>query len=372
VSDKTIKFGVIGIGGMGANYANLLLNNKIKNASLSAICDTNQIFSKNFPETPFYKNASDFFNKKIIDVAIIATPHTSHISLGIQALENNIDVIIEKPLAVTTKHCQEFINFSKKSTAKFGIMLNQRTSPAFIKLKEMISKGELGKIHRYQWTITDWFRTNYYYNISDWKATWKGEGGGVLMNQSIHQLDLCQWLFGMPDSVYTDMRLGHFHDIEVEDDVTSIIKYKDGLKGVFTTTTGEAPGVNRLEIASDYGLVVFENNMITWKKVIESTTEFIKNSKTLFDMPDMETLNFEFPTEEDEHIEHNRIIQNFTNFLLGQEELYVPGDQGLNSVELINAIILSGLEEKEIKLPLNEKIYENKLNDLMEKNNEAK
>jgi len=372
VNDKTIKFGVIGIGGMGANHANLLLNNKIKNASLSAICDTNEVFSKNFPGIPFYKNSSDILNKKIIDVAIISTPHRSHISLGKQALENNIDIIIEKPLAVTTRECKEFIKFSKECTAQFGIMLNQRTNPAFLKLKEMINKGKLGKIHRYQWTITDWFRTNYYYNISDWRATWKEEGGGVLMNQSIHQLDLCQWLFGMPDSVYADMRLGHFHDIEVEDDVISIMKYKKGLKGIFTTTTGEAPGVNRLEIASDYGLVIFENNIITWKKVTESTTEFIKNSKTLFDMPCMETLNFDFSTEEDEHIEHNRIIQNFTNFLLGQEELYVPGDQGLNSVELINSIILTGLEEKEIKLPLSEKTYENKLNNLMKKNNEKK
>ena len=142
MSDKTIKFGVIGIGGMGANYANLLLNNKIKNASLSAICDTNQIFSKNFPETPFYKNASDFFNKKIIDVAIIATPHTSHISLGIQALENNIDVIIEKPLAVTTKHCQEFINFSK-STLNFFLILKGLIDEPFIKTKSSPSRKSL-------------------------------------------------------------------------------------------------------------------------------------------------------------------------------------------------------------------------------------
>lgn len=365
MSRKIIKYGIIGINGMGANHANLLLNNKVINASLAAICDNNETFSKNFPEIPFYNETSDFFDKKIIDVAIISTPHRSHISLGKQALENNIDVIIEKPLAVTTRQCREFINFSRKFDAKFGIMLNQRTNPAFIKLKDMITKGQLGNIHRYQWTITDWFRTDYYYDISDWRATWKDEGGGVLMNQSIHQLDLCQWLFGMPDSVYTDIRLGRFHNIEVEDDVTSIMKYKDGLKGIFTTTTGEAPGVNRLEIAADFGLVVFENNRITWNKVNDSTTNFIKNSKTLFDMPNVEKLKFEFPPEKDQHIGHNRILQNFTNFLLGQEELLVPGDQGLNSVELINTMLLSGLEEREITLPLNEKEYENKLNQMI-------
>jgi len=366
--NKIIRYGIIGIGGMGANHANLFLKNKIEKGSLEAICDTNNAFAKNFPNIPFYTNKSDFFNKEIIDVAIIATPHGSHVSLGKQALENNINVIIEKPLAVTTKQCRKFIEFSKKHDAKFGIMLNQRTNPAFIKLKQMITNGELGKIHRYQWTITDWFRTNYYYNISDWRATWKGEGGGVLMNQSIHQLDLIQWIFGMPDSVSTDIRLGLFHNIEVEDDVTAILKYKDGLKGIFTTTTGEAPGVNRLEIASDFGLVVLENNYITWKKLAESTTSFIENSKTLFDKPSVETLKFEFPNEEDKHIEHTRILQNFTNFLLGKEKLYVPGNQGINSVELINAMILSGLKGEEVTLPLNEEKYENKLNQMINNN----
>ncbi len=365
MNNKIIKYGIIGIGGMGANHANLLLNNNVKNASLVAICDTNETFSKSFPKIPFYKNSSEFFNKKIIDVAIISTPHRSHITLGKEALENNINVIIEKPLAVTTRLCKEFINFANKSNAKFGIMLNQRTNPAFIKLKDMISKGQLGKIHRYQWTITDWFRTNYYYNISDWRATWKHEGGGVLMNQSIHQLDLCQWLFGMPDSIYTDMSLGRFHNIEVEDDVTSIMKYNDGLKGIFTTTTGEAPGLNRLEIASEYGLLIFENNKITWNKINDSTTNYINNSKTLFDMPNVEKIEFKFPNEKNPHIEHNRILQNFTNFLLDEEELYVPGDQGLNCVELINAMILSGFEKNEITLPINEKKYEYKLNKII-------
>ena len=348
-----IKYGIVGIGGMGANHANLFLQNKIKNGSLEAICDTNDEFAKNFPNIPFYKEVDNIFDKNLIDVAIIATPHRSHIELGKQALKKNINIIIEKPLAVTSMQCREFIEFSKKYDAKFGIMLNQRTNPAFIKLKKMIMNGELGKIHRYQWTITDWFRTNYYYNISDWRATWKGEGGGVLMNQSIHQLDLCQWLFGMPHSVITDMQLGHFHNIEVEDDVISILKYKDGMKGIFSTTTGETPGVNRLEIASDYGLVIYENNCLTWKKLSETSTSFIQ---------------FEFPNDVDQHIEHNRILQNFTNFLLGKEDLHVPGDQGINSVELINAMILSGLDKKEIELPLNEEDYENKLKKMIGNN----
>ena len=176
----------------------------------------------------------------------------------------------------------------------------------------------------------------------------------------------------MPNSVITDMKLGRFHNIEVEDEVTSIFKYKDGLKGIFTTTTGEAPGVNRLEIASDFGLVIYEDNCITWKKLSGSSTNFIQNSKTLFEKPSFEMFKFDFPYEDDPHIEHNRILQNFTNFLIGKENLYVAGNQGINSVELINAMILSGLNNKEVELPLNEEDYENKLKKLIDKNYEIK
>ena len=170
----------------------------------------------------------------------------------------------------------------------------------------------------------------------------------------------------MPDSVYTDLGLGRFHEIEVEDEVTSIFKYKNGLKGVFITTTGEAPGVNRLEIASDKGLITIQDNNVTWEK-IDSSTEFIKNSKTLFGMPKKEKINFNFKTDLDQHIEHQRLIQNFTNFLLGKEKLLVNGKDGLNSVELINAMVLSGLEEKKIELPLDEVKYEQKLEEMISK-----
>ena len=245
-------------------------------------------------------------------------------------------------------------------------MLNQRTNPVYVKIKELINRNELGNVHRFQWTITNWFRTNYYYRTSNWRAKWESEGGGVLINQSIHQLDLCQWLFGMPDSVYTDLGLGRFHSIEVEDEVTSIFKYSNGLKGVFITTTGEAPGVNRLEIASDKGLITIQDNNVTWEK-IDSSTDFIKNSKTLFDMPKSEKINFNFKVDLDQHVEHQRLIQNFTNFLLGKENLYVNGKDGLNSVELINAMVLSGLEEKKINLPLDENRYEQKLEEMISK-----
>ena len=356
--EKPIRYGVIGIGGMGANHAKKLQENKIENAILTAVADSNVEYKNKYENILFFENIDNFFDNKIIDAAIIATPHKSHIDLAKKALENNVNVIIEKPLAITSKKCREFINISQNYKAYFTVMLNQRTNPVYVKIKELINRNELGEVHRFQWTITNWFRTDYYYQTSNWRAKWESEGGGVLINQSIHQLDLCQWLFGMPDSVYTDLGLGRFHEIEVEDEVTSIFKYSNGLKGVFITTTGEAPGVNRLEIASEKGLITVENNNVSWHK-IDSSTDFINNSKTLFEMPKKEKINFKFKIENDEHIEHQRIIQNFTNFLLGKENLIVNGKEGLCSVELINAMLLSGLEKKEINLPLDEVQYEN-------------
>ena len=364
--EKPIRYGVVGIGGMGANHAKKLQENKIENAILTAVADSNVEYKNKYENIPFFENIDNFFDNKIIDAAIIATPHKSHIDLAKKALENNVNVIIEKPLAITSKKCREFINISQNYKAYFTVMLNQRTNPVYVKIKELIDGNELGKVHRFQWTITNWFRTNYYYKTSNWRAKWESEGGGVLINQSIHQLDLCQWLFGMPDSVYTDLGLGRFHSIEVEDEVTSIFKYLNGLKGVFITTTGEAPGVNRLEIASDKGLITIQNNNVTWEK-IDSSTDFIKNSKTLFDMPKSEKINFNFKVDLDQHVEHQRLIQNFTNFLLGKENLYVNGKDGLDSVELINAMVLSGLEEKKINLPLDENRYEQKLEEMISK-----
>ena len=191
--EKPIRYGVVGIGGMGANHAKKLQENKIENAILTAVADSNVEYKNKYENIPFFENIDNFFDNKIIDAAIIATPHKSHIDLAKKALENNVNVIIEKPLAITSKKCREFINISQNYKAYFTVMLNQRTNPVYVKIKELINRNELGKVHRFQWTITNWFRTDYYYQTSNWRAKWESEGGGVLINQSIHQLDLCQW-----------------------------------------------------------------------------------------------------------------------------------------------------------------------------------
>ncbi len=361
--NKIVKYGIVGIGGMGSNHAKTILSNTVTNASLEGVCDLNMKYKENFPQVLFYNNIHEFFNNKNIEAVIIATPHDSHVPLAIQSLKNGKHTIVEKPLAVTANNCKKLIEVANNCNTSFGVMLNQRTIPIYKKLKKIIDDNQLGKIHRIHWTITDWLRTNYYYKISDWRAKWSGEGGGVLINQSIHQLDLWQWLFGLPESVYTRLKLGRFHEIEVEDDVTSFFKYKNGAHGIFVTTTGESPGINRLEIAGENGLIVVENNKIIFNKNETPSSEYIKNSKTLFEFPANSVEKYEYV---DEILGgHENIIQNFTNHILGKEKLFVDGREGIHSVELINAMIYSGLNNVEVELPINGKKYENKINEMI-------
>lgn len=362
-----IKWGIIGIGAMGESHAQTLLSNSVKNAELSAVCDIDVKCKSKFPGIKFFTNSNDLFKDKSIDAVLIATPHTTHVPLGIQSLKSEKHTLVEKPLSITTKKTLELINFANSCDVSFGVMLNQRTNPIYKTLKQMIVDNELGEIQRIQWTITDWFRSDYYYSTSSWRASWQGEGGGVLINQSIHQLDLWQWLFGMPDSVHANINLGRFHNIEVEDDVTALFKYHNGSHGLFVTTTGETPGVNRLEVASDNGLMIIENNKIIWNKNEISTTEYLKRSKKSMEKPNIkvEELKFEninFSTE------RKNIIQNFSNQILGIEKLYVEGKEGLNSVELMNAMIYSGLNNTEVSIPINSENYEKKLDEMIAEN----
>jgi len=362
-----IKWGIIGIGAMGESHAQTLLSNSVENAELHAVCDIDLKCETKFPNIKFFRNSDDLFKDNSVDAILISTPHTTHVPLGIQSLKSGKHTLVEKPLSITAKKTLELINFAKSSNVSFGVMLNQRTNPIYKTLKQMIIDNELGEIQRIQWTITDWFRSNYYYSTSNWRASWQGEGGGVLINQSIHQLDLWQWLFGMPDRVHANINLGRFHNIEVEDDVTALFKYDNGSHGLFVTTTGEAPGVNRLEVASDNGLMIIENNKMIWNKNEISSSEYLKSSKKTMEKPNIkiEELNFE---EINFSTERKNIIQNFSNQILGIERLYVDGEEGLNSVELMNAMIYSGLNNTEVSIPINRENYEKKLAEMIAKN----
>ena len=295
-------------------------------------------------------------------LVLVETPHYQHPEIVIECLKRGMNVICEKPAGVYTKQVKEMNEVAKESNALFALMFNQRTNCVYRKMKEIIAEGGIGELQRVNWIITDWFRTQYYYDSGSWRATWEGEGGGVLINQCPHQIDLVQWVVGeMPVSVTGFCQYGKWHDIEVEDEVTAFFKYKNGATGVFITTTGEAPGTNRLEISGTKGKLLSEGgNTLTWYKNEVDSREHSKTCLDGFKKPAREIIEVE---TDGQNPQHAGIINNFTAAILGKEPLFVDGKDGINGVELMNAIELSGWNNaEEIILPIDEDRYLRELN----------
>ena len=275
-------------------------------------------------------------------------------------------VLLEKPAGVYTKNVIEMNKAAGSSGKVFSMMFNQRSNPLFQKLRQLIQSGELGEIKRTNWVITDWYRPQSYYDSGQWRATWKGEGGGVLLNQAPHQLDLWQWTTGlMPKRVHAFCHTGKYHNIEVEDDVTAYVEYENGATGVFITSTGETPGTNRFEIVGDRGKIVVENDTLTFYRLTQSEREFNSTFTGGFGAP--EYVKMEIPIE-GEYRGHGGIIQNWVDAIMKGKPLLAPGDEGLKGVELANAMYLSSWLNQTVELPIDADLY---LEKLQEKINES-
>lgn len=351
----TLRTGIVGMGFMGTSHARQISEGKIPGMILSAVCD--QADERLAPWCAAGVGAfTDFkaFLSSGLDAVVIATPHYSHTEYGIAALDAGLHVLVEKPISVHKADAERLIAAHRSKTQVFAAMFNQRTDPSYVKLKRLIDTGELGAIQRISWIITDWFRTHAYYKSGGWRATWAGEGGGVLVNQCPHQLDLYQWLFGMPKNVRAFCQMGRFHDIEVEDSVTAFMEHTDGATGVFVTTTGEAPGTNRLEVAGDRGKVVIENGRFDFTRNEIPSAEFSRIAKGGFDKP--ETWNITIPISGTGE-QHAGILKNFAAACLDGAALIAPAAEGLRSVELANAMLLSSSSESTIALPMNAETY---------------
>ena len=359
-----VRLGIIGVGGMGTSHARVIQSGKIGRCRLAAVCDINPERLKAFPEDAILKFADsrELIRSGAVDAVIVATPHYGHTTIGIDALSRGLHTLVEKPISVHKADAERLIAARKDPKTVFAAMFNQRTDPHYIKLRDLIRSGELGEIRRVNWIITNWFRTQAYYDNGGWRATWAGEGGGVLLNQCPHNLDLLQWLFGMPVRVRAFCKLGKYHRIEVEDDVTAYLEYANGATGVFITTTGEAPGTNRLEVSAERGRVVVENGKVTWVRNVMEQGEFLKTSKASFARP--ETWTVDIPCEGGGG-QHNAILQNYIDAILDGVPLIAPAAEGINSVELANAMLYSSFTDRTLDLPLSARAYEAHLKKLI-------
>jgi predicted dehydrogenase len=359
---QSVKLGIVGIGAMGAIHAQSIIDNKIPRCKLTAVCDPKPERLNQFSSVKGFLSVDDFLRSSETDAVLIATPHYSHTTIGVAALETGRHVLVEKPISVHKSDAERLIAAHRRSDQVFAGMFNQRTDPFFLKLRQLVQSGELGAIRRVNWTITNWFRTEAYYQSSDWRATWAGEGGGVLLNQCPHNLDLFQWIFGMPGSVRAFCQFGRYHEIEVEDDVTAYLKYSDGMTAVITASTGEAPGTNRLEVAAERGKVVIENDQFLFTRNEVPMSEFSRTDPGRFSAP--ATWEVRIPIG-GHGPQHNGILANFVAAILDGAPLIAPASEGIHSLELANSFLLSSLENRSVQIPIDASAFEQHLKKLI-------
>jgi len=356
---KAVQVGVIGIGNIGFAHASCIFQNKIPGMELVAVCDCDALRKAeaeiHLPGVPFYADYRDLLNNAQVDAVIVAVPHPMHGQIAIDAFEAGKHVLVEKPMEITASRARQLCEAAGKSGRQFGIMFNQRTGELFQKARELVRSGKLGDLERTVWIVTNWYRTQHYYDSGAWRATWTGEGGGVLMNQAPHQLDLWQWICGMPESVTAFCDTAKFHRIEVEDDATIFARFPGGATGVFITSTGEYPGTNRLEITLTKGKLVLEDNTLKWWELETDAHTVSKQSENSFERIPM---TYQELRPEGGSTGHAAILQNFANSILYGEELLAPGCDGLHEVLLQNAAYLSAWTGESITLPFDEARYD--------------
>lgn len=362
-----VRIGVVGLGNMGSFHTSYI--NSLPNASLGAVCDVEAAKVKTFSDKhkcAGFEKYQDLLNSKLIDAVLIATPHYDHPPIAEAAFAAGLHVLSEKPIGVTVGAARKLNETAAKYPhLKFGVVFQNRQNPIYRKMRQLIADGELGEVNRITWLITDWFRTWTYYASGGWRATWAGEGGGVLINQCPHNLDLMQWITGlMPNRVTAVASLGKTHPIEVEDEVSAILEYPNGAIGHFVTSSGEAPGTNRLEICGDRGKLITEHGKLLFVRARQSVRDMRENSPKSFDSP--EIWSIDIPVDKSDFgAMHKAVTEQFVNAVQKGTPLVAEGVEGVKGLEIGNAMLISGVKRKPVDLPLDATEYEEFMKDLI-------
>lgn len=360
---EQVRLGIIGYGQQGGFYGDLISQGRVDKMVVGAVAEIDEskdaLINERHPGVKIYRDYKEMVESGDVDAVLTAVPHFLHPEMAMYALSKGIHVLNEKPAGVYTKQVKELNEYAAKSDAVYAIMFNQRNNPLYQRIKEIVDNGEIGNIRRTNWIITNWWRPQAYYDMSEWRATWGGEGGGVLVNQAPHQLDLIQWIAGVPEKVTAKVKYGYQRDIVVEDEVTALLDYGNGATGVFVTCTHDMIGTDRLEILGDAGKIVVEDSkkvkVIRMKK---SENQFnqemdFEGVKDLFmgklDVDELYEVE-EFESESAWGEQHGGVLANFAAHIIDGTPLLAPGAEGINGVRLANAIHLSDWEGKEIDL----------------------
>ncbi|BCT74589.1 dehydrogenase [Sinomonas cyclohexanicum] len=376
MSSRKVRLGIVGFGAQGSSYAKFIADGLVTNIEVTAIADTDpakrEAIAAAYPDVAVFDDYVTMLESGVVEAVVTTVPHYLHPQMGIQALERGIHVLLEKPAGVYTKQVKELNGFAKtKPELTFAIMFNQRNNPLYRRLKEIVDAGEIGAIRRTNWIITTWWRPQGYYDQSEWRATWGGEGGGVLVNQAPHQLDLWQWICGVPKSVFAKAAFGFRRNIAVEDEVTALVDYGDGATGVFVTATHDIAGTDRFEILGDAGKIVVEDSKTAVVTRLNRPEREISEGMGMDDVRRMFRGDFnpaDFYTQETLEFDsvwggqHSGVLENFAANILDGTPLLAPGTDGIIGVRLANAIHLSAWTGKEVPLDFDEDEYLAELN----------
>lgn len=356
---KKVKLGIIGVGNIGTTHVKNILQGRCPEIEVAAVADRRQArrdwAREALPEgTAVLEEGEQLLESGLCEAVLLAVPHYQHPVLAQQAFAKGLHVMCEKPAGVYTKAVEEMNQAAEKSGLTFGMMFNQRTNCLYRKMREMVQGGALGEMKRVNWIITDWYRTQIYYDSGDWRATWAGEGGGVLLNQCPHQLDLLQWICGLPAKVQAFCHEGKWHDIEVEDDVTAYLEFANGATGVFVTTTGDAPGTNRFEVTGTKGKLVCENDTLTFWQLEQDEREFCRTAQDGFQKPPCKVSTVE---TDGENPQHSGVLNAFAANILRGGALVADGKEGIRGLTLSNAMHLSSWLAKPVSIPFDQELF---------------
>ncbi len=356
---KKVRLGIIGVGNMGSGHIGNIVADKCPEIQVAAVADINPdrlVWARSVlgDDLPCFDNAEAMMDSGLIDAILVSVPHYDHPRYAMEGFRRGLHVMVEKPAGVYTAQVRQMNEAAAKASVVFGMMFNQRTDHVYRKMREIVKSGELGAIRRTSWIITDWYRPQAYYDSGAWRATWSGEGGGVLLNQCPHNLDLWQWICGLPVKVDAHLHFGKWHDIEVEDDVTTYVEYENGATGTFVTSTGDVPGSNRFEITLDGGKLVAEGGKLKLWRLGTPEPEFSRTNTVPFGRP--EIIEEDVPTD-GQSLQHVGVLNAFAGAILRGEPLVASGQEGINGLTLSNAMHLSAWLGRPVTLPLDEKLY---------------
>lgn len=371
----TIRVALVGVGAMGSKYAKMIVSGQVKNMLLTGLV-ARKMEAKTWAATlvngdgtcPKVYNSADemFAHAGDFDTVLIVTPHKTHEEIAIRAFELGKHVLCDKPAGATIGQAQRMTFAAKKYNRIYALIFHQRAYAKYRYIKQMLSCGQLGELKRALVVNSRYFRTAHYHNSGSWRSSWKGEGGGALINQGAHILDMWHWLLGMPQKLYAQIPFGKYNDFDVDDEAAISMQYKDGMTGMFILTTGEAVPQERFEIVGTKGRILLEEDTLHIYRYSKDSQEYIATEKVNSgDNMNIVEEVISFEKGKEPYVE---VLENFAEAVLTENAsmLIAPGEDGVYQLMLTNGAYYSAWKDMPVELPLDTREYEKVFQEMCE------